>query len=205
MVSEGCACPVLGSCCPPRGVSGIRLHLADLSSAFLWIQARSQPYLWREVLALAERVVSFTEQTFVSVKNAIWSPWPRTLLGWVTTWQGERVPPDKCRCGSFPFQRPWTTPKVRPAPLSSRAPAAPLFHVAFSSSPQFCRDAVPGLSLGAAPHHYSGWTGSSTGASAWEAAEASGSLWRGQIVALPNRGVAKLSGYQMQGLRRYGW
>ena len=133
-MSESCPRPILGSCRSPRVVSGTRLHLAGLLLAFLLIQAHSWPYLWWEVLALVERVVFFTEQTFISVKNAIWSLRPRTLLGWATIWQGERVLPHKCRCSSFPFQRLWTTPKVRPAPLSSRTPGALLSNVAFSSS-----------------------------------------------------------------------
>lgn len=132
-MSERCPCPVLGNCHSPQVVSGIHLHLADLLSVFLSIPAHSRPYLCQEVLALFERFVFFTEQTFISVKNAIWSLRPRTLLGWVTTWQGEHIPPHKCRCSSFPFQTPWTTPKVCPTPLSSLAPGPHLSNVTFSS------------------------------------------------------------------------
>lgn len=205
-MSESCPRPVLGIC----------LHLADLLSVFLPTRAHSQPYLWREVLALVEKVVFFTEETFISAKNAIWSLRPCTLLGWATTWQGERIPPHKCRRGSFPFQRPWTTPKVRPAPLSSRTPGAPLSDIAFSSPAQFCRDALPGLSLGTAHEHRPGWIrslyrclclGGCGGCCVpWEQGGLVG-LWAvcDQIVTLPNRGVTESPHYQLEGLRRYRW
>lgn len=164
------------------------------SGAFLAVPAAG-------VLALFERVVSFTVQTFVSVKNAIWSLRPRTLLGWVTAWHGEHVPPNKCRCGSVPFQRPWRTAKVRPAPLFSRSPLQRRLLQLRLILPRCSTGAEPGRSSAALPRMDTILCGclcpgGGCGGYCLPWGIRGGNfvaLWAvcGQIVALPNRGVAK--------------
>lgn len=130
------------------------------------------------------------------MKNAIWSLRPCTLLVSASPWQGERVPPHKRRCSSFPSQRTRTTPKVRPAPLQRR-----LLQLGF---------VLLRPSAGAEPERSPRVSsGSSVGASAREAAASPGSRedsWGfGQFLARPNRGVSQPPRYRREGLWRGGW